>query len=468
MKVDGQVAETADIIERLVAHATIGSAPGEELAWLASHGVLRGLQTGEIASHKGQPVEWMYLILSGRMALFVDRGAGPNKLVEWHGGDVAGLLPYSRIAVAPGNSIALEPSEVFALHRDQIREMTRDCFGLTTLLVHRLIDRARLFTSTELQNEKMISLGKLSAGLAHELNNPASAIERSVSVLTDRLEESEAATLSLGMARLSEAQLAAVEDVRERCLATQTTVRSPLEQLDREEAMADWLSAHGLATGDAQMLADTEASFEGLDAVAQIVQGKALVAALRWAASGCSVRKLASEIRGAAMRISSMILAVKGFTYMDQAITAEQIDLAVGLRNAVTVLNAKAREKSVTVSLEIANPLPQVVGYAAEFNQIWGNLIDNALDAAPDGGCVEVRAACEGERVVVRVADNGAGIPAAIRSNIFDPFFTTKPMGQGTGLGLDIVRRLVLHNDGIIDFESKPGYTEFRVSLPAS
>lgn len=457
---------TTDILERLAAHAAINSAPREELAWLAAHGSLRALAPGEIVSHKGHPVEWMYLVLSGRMALIVDRGAGPDKLVEWHAGDVAGLLPYSRITVAPGNSMALEPSEVFTLHRDLIRELTRDCFELTSLLVHRLVDRARLFTSAELQNEKMISLGKLSAGLAHELNNPASAIERSVSVLTDRLEQSEAATLALGMARLSEAQLSAIEVVREHCLATQVIPRSPLEELDREEAIAVWLSAHGLGTRDTQMLADTEVTLEGLYAVAKVVQGEALSSVLRWTASGCAVRRLASEIRGAAMRISSLILAVKGFTHMDQAITADRIDLAIGLSNAVTVLNAKAREKSVSVTLEIAEGLPQVVGYAAEFNQIWGNLIDNALDAAPDGGCVKVRAAQEGERVVIRVADNGAGIPAAIRSNIFDPFFTTKPMGQGTGLGLDIARRLVRHNDGAIDFESEPGRTEFRVSLP--
>ncbi|WP_304487083.1 ATP-binding protein [Edaphobacter sp. 12200R-103] len=457
-----------NMIQRLAAHAAIGSAPQDELAWLARHGALRALQTGEIVSHKGWPVEWMYLVLSGRMALFIDRGAGPNKLVEWHSGDVAGLLPYSRITVAPGNSMALDPSEVFMLHRDQIREMTRECFELTTLLVHRLIDRARLFTSAELQNEKMISLGKLSAGLAHELNNPASAIERSVSLLTDRLEDSEAATLALGMSRLSEAQLAAVETIRERCLAAHATERSPLEQLDREEAIADWLSVHGLATGDAQMLADTEISFDALEAAAQSVPGEALASTLRWAASGCAVRRLASEIHGSAMRISSLILAVKGFTHMDQAITAEQIDLVIGLRNAVTVLNAKAREKSVKVTLEIDDALPQVLGYAAEFNQIWGNLIDNALDAAPNGGCVAVRAARENDRVVVRIVDDGAGIPAAIRSKIFDPFFTTKPVGQGTGLGLDITRRLVSHNDGGIDFESEPGRTEFRVSLPAS
>jgi signal transduction histidine kinase len=166
------------------------------------------------------------------------------------------------------------------------------------------------------------------------------------------------------------------------------------------------------------------------------------------------------------MRISSLVMAVKGFTHMDQAVVAERMDPENGLRNAVTVLNAKATQKSVTVTMDLEADLPKVFGFAAELNQVWGNLIDNALDAAPVGGYVEVIAKLEGQRVVVRIIDNGPGIPAEVRSRIFDPFFTTKPIGQGTGLGLDIARRLVAHNNGAIDFESQPGRTEFRVSLP--
>lgn len=456
-----------DLIERLTQHKTLGSAPREELAWLAEHGTPRKLDVGEVLSHKGQAVESMYVLLSGRQAIFIDRGAGPQKMLEWREGDVTGTLPYSRLVKPPGMVIAQEPTEILALHRDLFPEMTRVCFEITTKLVHLMLDRARLFNSNDLQNEKMVSLGKLSAGLAHELNNPASAIERNVSALTDRLEESEEATLSLGMARLTDAQLSAVEAIRGRCLANRTLTPSPVEQMDREEAIADWLAARGLDTNNANLLADTDVTLAELNAVAEAIQGPSLNAALRWAASGRAVRSLASEIRGASMRISSLVFAVKGFTHMDQAMTAEPHDLRGGLCNAVTVLNAKAREKSVAVTTEIADGL-QVMGYAAELNQIWGNLIENALDAAPNGGYVKVRACREGEQVVVRVIDNGPGIPAEIRSSVFDPFFTTKPMGQGTGLGLDIARRLVRHNDGVIDFDSEPGQTEFRVSLPVT
>lgn len=457
---------TIDLVERLAQHKTLGSAPRKELEWLAEQGFLRLLETGDILSRKGQPVEGMYVIFQGRLVLYIDRGAGPVKLTEFGTGDVTGMLPYSRLVSPPGHSIAQEPVELLELHRDRIKDLIMHCHAITSILVHQMLDRTRLFTSTELQNEKMISLGKLSAGLAHELNNPASAIERSVSVLTDRLEESEDATLALGMARLSEAQLDAIEAIRERCLAKRATSRTPLEQIDREDAIGEWLTAHGLPATNAHTLADTEVTFDELNAVAAVVHGPALSAALRWAASACAVRGLATEIRGASMRISGLIHAVKGFTHMDQAMMADSVDVYWGLCNAVTVLQAKATEKSVAVRMDIQDALPPVMGFAAELNQIWGNLIDNALDAAPQGGCVEVYATTQGRRVLVRIVDNGAGIPAEIQSKIFDPFFTTKPQGQGTGLGLDIARRLVRHNEGIIEFDSIPGKTEFRVLLP--
>jgi signal transduction histidine kinase len=303
--------------------------------------------------------------------------------------------------------------------------------------------------------------------LAHELNNSASAIERCAAMLEDRVEDSEEATRDLTAATLSDAQIAAVDAVRASCMAKQNHgVRSPLEQCDREDAIAEWLARHELDTVNAQMLADTEVTFESLDQLVAAVERPALNAVVRWAAAGCAVRNLTSKVQDSAMRISSLITAVKGFTHMDQANVAEPVDLGPSLGNTVAVLNSKAREKSVAVKWELEAELPKVLGFAAELNQVWGNLIDNALDAVANGGRVEVRAIRESQNVVVRILDNGPGIPVELRDRIFDPFFTTKPMGQATGLGLDIVRRLVRHNDGAIDFESQPGRTEFRVRLP--
>jgi signal transduction histidine kinase len=191
-----------------------------------------------------------------------------------------------------------------------------------------------------------------------------------------------------------------------------------------------------------------------------------LNAVVRWAASGCAVRNLASEIQDCAMRISGLVTAIKGFTHMDQANVAEAVDLGPGLRDTVSVLKAKAHEKSVMVTLDVEEDLPKVRGWVGELNQIWGNLIDNALDAVEDGGRVEVLVAREEQNLTVRILDDGPGVAEEIRNRIFDPFFSTKPQGHGTGLGLDIVRRLVRHNGGAICFESQTGRTEFQVRLP--
>jgi signal transduction histidine kinase len=214
------------------------------------------------------------------------------------------------------------------------------------------------------------------------------------------------------------------------------------------------------------MLADTDVTLAALDRLAAAVEEPALNTVVRWAAAVCAMRNLTSMIQGSAMRISSLVYAVKGFTHMDQANAAERVDLGPSLTNTVTVLTSKAREKSVTVTLKLEPELPNVRGFAAELNQVWGNLIDNALDAVDYGGRIDVLAIRENETVVVRICDDGPGIPAELCDRIFDPFFTTKPLGYGTGLGLDIARRLALHNDGMIDFESRPGRTEFRVRLP--
>jgi signal transduction histidine kinase len=303
--------------------------------------------------------------------------------------------------------------------------------------------------------------------LAHELNNPTSAIERSASLLVDRLDDAEKATRALGAVKLTDPQLTAVDAVWASCLAARVHgVLSPIQQTAREDAIAEWLTDHGMDAAIAGPLGETAVTIDALDPLGEAASGPSLDAILRWVAAGCSVRGLASEIQEAAMRISGLVMAVKGYTHMDRAAVAEAVDLTSSLGNTVAVFRSKARSKSIAVVVSVDPDLPAVRGFVGELNQIWANLIDNAIDAAPDAGRVEVTASHERQRVVVRVIDNGAGIPAEVRGRIFEPFMTTKPVGKGTGLGLDIVRKLVVHNDAEIDFDTRPGRTEFCVSLP--
>jgi signal transduction histidine kinase len=458
-----------DIVERLAKHKTLGSAPREELEWLASRGEFRHLDPGEVLTAPGAPVEGMWIVMTGRLAIYIDRGAGRNKAFEWPAGDVSGMLPYSRLVNSPGESIAAEPTELFVVPLKDVALLPLQCQKITAILVHTMLDRSRIFTSSDLQDEKMISLGKLSAGLAHELNNPASAIERSAALIGHRLTEAEEAARVVGAAKLGDAQLAAIDAVRVACSASPSHgVRSPLQRAKSEELIETWLMDHGVDPAIAGPLADAEVTVGALDQVAGSVQGPPLAAALQWVAAGLSVRQIAAEIQEAATRITGLVMAVKGFTHMDQASVAAPVDLRTSLGNTVAVLTAKAKSKSAEVAIRLEENLPQACGFAGELNQIWANLIDNALDAIPSSGRVEITANRERQRVVVRVIDNGSGIPPNIRDRIFDPFVTTKPVGKGTGLGLDIVRRLVIHNDGEIQVESVPGRTEFRVILPVA
>ena len=239
--------EATDLLDRLAEHKTLGAAPREELAWLAAHGSLRQLNAGDVLTAKGAQVSGMFVVLSGRIAIFVDRGAGPHKIMEWREGDVTGLLPYSRLVSPPGDSVAQEPTEILAVPRDNLPALIRECHEITSILVHIMLDRTRAFTSSDLHDEKMVSLGKLSAGLAHELNNPASAIERSATLLEDRLEDAEAGDTRSRRGAAERLSTCGRRRGRESCMAKRVQgVRSPIEEAEREEAIADWLADHGL------------------------------------------------------------------------------------------------------------------------------------------------------------------------------------------------------------------------------
>jgi signal transduction histidine kinase len=460
-------ADDGDLVARLTAHRALGSVPREELEWLVAHGTLERYEPGWMIARKGEPVDALYIILKGHVSHLTDQGGAWRKVIDYHDGDVAGQLPYSRLTVAPGNSVVQAPSELLRVERTHLPAIPVECPHVAAELVHVMVDRVRAFKVSDLQVEKMASLGKLAAGLAHELNNPASAAARSAQLVSAALIESDEASRALGAAGLDAKDLEVIEHLRTVCLeAKATSVLSPIERADREETFADWLMEHDADDSLAASLAETAVTLELLDELAAALTGEKLQAALRWASAGCTVRGLARDIERAASRVHELVSAVKGFTYMDHAASPEPLDIAKGLSDTLAVMGAKARGKSVSMSIDVPPDLPRARGFGGELNQVWANLIDNAIDAVNDGGRVTVTARAENGKVVVRVTDNGSGIPAEVKSRIFDPFFTTKPVGKGTGLGLDIVRRLVDRNDGLIEVESEPGRTEFLVSLP--
>jgi signal transduction histidine kinase len=463
------VSDVSDVLERLTKHRTLSEAPPAQIEWVANHGYMRKLATGEILTAKQQPVAGLHIVLSGHFVIYVEQGSGKKKVMEWRGGDITGMMPYSRLVSPPGDVIAEEPSEVFVVECKHLPQMIRECYELTGILVHIMLDRARIFQSSYLHDEKMVSLGKLAAGLAHELNNPASALTRSAKAVSASVGRLQSASHALGAAGLSKEQFALIDDVRKLALESKVnSIRSPLDQEAREDAITQWLRQHDADLSAAEPLAETDISLAVLDRLATVLGKDMLDPALCWIASDFATSRLTQEIQIAAGRVYDLVSAVKGFTQMDRAGVSEPVDVGVGLSSTAIVLGSKARSKSISLDLKIEPNLPRVNGFGGELNQVWSNLIDNALDAVGQNGHVETSAVREGNHVVVRVIDDGTGIPEEIRNRIFDPFFTTKPVGSGTGLGLDIVRKLIRRHNGEIDVESVPGRTEFRVRLPIS
>jgi signal transduction histidine kinase len=461
---------TPTVNERLAALVPLAGIPAPQLAWLAEHGVVRRFEDGALLyrGDRGEDLRAVFVVLSGRFSVRTDRDGVEREVREVRPGEISGYLPYTRITTSAAYLVADGPTEVLAIPEADVREMTRECFDFTAACVHAMIDRARTFKDADLHREKMAALGRLSAGLAHELNNPSSAIARSAAELDATRGEVAAAARALGAARLVGARLAAVEALSAAAAREPAEPLSALDRADREDRLLEWLDRHGLGAEASFALAGTGLTMADLEAAGTALDGEALRAAVRYVAAEAHARRLTTDIVAAATRVHTLVTAVKAHTQLDRAAAPEPVALERHLGDTVALLGSKAAAREVTVDLAVAAGLPPVHGVVGELNHVWLNLIDNAIDAAPPAGHVGVSARCEQDRIVIEVVDDGPGIPGEDLGRVFDPFYTTKDIGRGTGLGLNVVQALVRQHRGTVDVVSRPGLTTFRVALPVA
>ena len=337
-------------------------------------------------------------------------------------------------------------------------------------LVGEMADRVRGDVRLEQQREKMMALGRLSAGLAHELNNPAAAVRRTAAALSTRLTKQTAIVMNLVRLDMADEEIAVMEHLRQLARDRESAHLSPLERSECEDDLTAWLENHGVqdAWEIAGMFVDAGLTVEDLDTFAGQAPGAILGDALVWVGCGLGVDRMVGEITSSADRISELISSVKIYSHMDRSSDHKPTDVRDGLDNTLTIFGHKLKQKNIRLVRRYQEDLPEIPANMGELNQVWTNLIDNAVDAMADGGELTIEVRSDPWCVDVSVIDDGPGIPDAVRARIFDPFFTTKAVGEGTGLGLDIARRIVSTHQGQIDVRSRPGRTELRVRLPIS
>ena len=448
-------------------HAMMRSIPRPQLEWLAREGELTYFDSGTVFS-TGSVIDHMMVILKGRMRAYKVQNNQQIELMQMGSDTITGRLPFSRMKESPVTTEVIEPLTVLALHKDKHRPMICECPDLTEMLVHVLSDRVRQFTSLHFQNEKLMALGKLSAGLAHELNNPAAAIVRSSSSLRSHLASLLQGAEDLTNIGLPDGVIMEISEIVNKCLDRRITNLSPLDRSEREDDLSDWLRSVGIENPDdvATDFVDVGFTAEDLKPVAAAVPQEASAAAVNWMRLALNSSRHVMHIEEAAKRISALVGSVKNYTRLDQVQDKQPVDVNEGIRNTLMILQHKSRHNNVTVNDELKDGLPKVIGYPGELNQVWTNIMDNALDAMEKGGTLTLRSSADSKMVTVEILDSGPGIPDEIQERIFDPFFTTKEIGRGSGVGLDVVQQIIRHHAGKIEVNSKPGSTVFSVCLP--
>ncbi|MEN3325491.1 MAG: hypothetical protein V7638_298 [Acidobacteriota bacterium] len=467
----------ADVVEALRRVRVFADLPEDQLTWFAHNADDRRFAPGEALFHKGDPPDRMAIFLEGEMHAYWDDKDHDYVYIARAGdpsSEITGMLPFSRMTGFTVTGRAATDVRVLQFPARLFPEMMQRMPLLVQRLVGIMSDRVRETTTADQQQDKLMALGKLSAGLAHELNNPAAGALRAANDLIATLAELRAADLRLCQHKLSaqqESVISAFESAAIERSASATHANAPqlnsLEQSDREDVIATWLEEHNI--GDpwkySANLVEAGIGPTELDRISEGLDTNSLADVLARVNAQLAAAKLASEIKTSTARISELVGAIKEYSYMDQA-SVQEVDVHKGLENTLLILKYKLRKKKIELTREYAEELPRIKAYGSELNQVWTNLIVNAVDAMSEGGKLKVRTKREPTDILVEICDNGAGISETVKSRIFEPFFTTKAVGEGTGLGLDTVARIVRKHRGNIRFESRPGDTCFQVRLP--
>jgi signal transduction histidine kinase len=439
--------------------------PDDQITWFLSQSQELTLKPDDVYVHQGDPAEAMYVVLEGQLQV---RGelAGEMVTISIKAGDVTGILPYSRMKQSPLSGHAITASRMLRFPAVLFPELVQKMPELTSRLVGLMSDRIRETTRIEQQRDRLVGLGKLSAGLAHELNNPASAAKRAASQLRAMIKTVKDASHALGARDLTAGQKAQIDNLEASLLQrdgpppdtlTIATLEDEIDALLRSHGQDDlWQLSASLARKGARPEV-LESLFASLDA------DTARAALIRLCAV-LEIFGMLNEIESSVSRISDLVGAIKQYTFMDQA-PVQNVDIVKSLETTLTILNYKLKH-GVAVKRDY-QPLPLLVdSFGSELNQVWTNIIDNAIDAMKGKGELRVHTYRDGDCVVVELGDNGPGIPPEVRPHIFEPFFTTKSVGEGTGLGLDTVQRIVKKHRGNINVISQPGDTRFQIFLP--
>lgn len=429
------------------------------------------LSPGEQLFAEGERGDRAYIIRSGELEIVKVSGGREVLLAVRQTGEMIGEMSLLEDAPRMASVRARSATELLSIRQEQFDRLLRTSPSASMAMLHTVIARWRATEAMLNQSEKMAQLGTMTAGIAHELNNPSAAVQRGAQQLRDVVQALQTAYFDLQALDLTTEQRSHLKEmegaIRQR--AGEPVGLDALTRSDREESLAGWLKKREIARPweHAPTLVDVGYSQEDLAGLEDSFSADRLAGVLAWLSASFRLYSLLEEIYQGAARISEIIKALKSYVYLDQA-PVQAVDVHKGLDDTLVLLRNKLKG-GVTVHREYADVLPRIEAYGSELNQVWTNLIDNAVDAMDGQGEITLRTRWEGEWVVVEVEDNGPGIPEEILPKIFDPFFTTKPPGKGTGLGLDISYNIVVFkHKGDIDVSSRPGETRFTVRLPVS